>query len=99
MAYQPSSGAAPAGADLEAPPTAPAAAAGDDDPGKDDTIHIQADMLPPGVKVGDCLHCTGMDENGCQFELEKGEGPATGESWEDGFRKEMSAMAPKEEAS
>jgi len=66
---------------------------------QNEPIHIQADMLPPGIKEGDCLHCTGMDENGCSFELEKGEGPATGESWEDGFRKEMSARSPREEAS
>ena len=81
----------------------PPAAEGLDSSGGDavekETIHIQSDMLPQGIKEGDCLHCTGMDENGCQFELEKGEGPETGESWEDSFRKEMSAMSPQEGAS
>ena len=66
---------------------------------KAEPIHIASDMLPPGIKEGDCLHCTAMDENGCSFELEKGEGPDTGESWEDSFRKEMSASAPTQEAS
>ena len=70
-----------------------------DDAGQKETIHIQSDMLPQGIKEGDCLHCTGMDENGCQFELEKGEGPNNGESWEDGFRKDMSAMSGDQEAS
>ena len=74
-------------------------AGGDGAAGQKETIHIQSDMLPQGIAEGDCLHCTGMDENGAQFELEKGEGPNTGESWEDSFRKEMSASAPTQEAS
>ena len=96
MPYMDKTGASPAADDLQE--------GGGGDTGEktgesQDTIHIQSDMLPPGIKEGDCLHCTGMDENGCQFELEKGEGPKTGESWEDSFRKEMSATKPTEEAS
>jgi hypothetical protein len=74
-------------------------AGGEGATGQSETIHIASDMLPPGIKEGDCLHCTGMDENGCQFELEKGEGPNTGESWEEGFRRDMSAQNPTAEAS
>lgn len=88
-------GKPPAAAGLDAGSETP----GEGEAGEDKTIHIASDMLPPGIKEGDCLHCTGMDDNGCQFELEKGEGPATGESWEDGFRRDMSASNPTEEAS
>ena len=86
------SGSDPAAAGLDA-------GGGDMAEPKGEAIHIGSDMLPPGIKEGDCLHCVGMDENGCQFELEKGEGPDTGESWEDGFRRDMSAAKPSEEAS
>ena len=67
--------------------------------GEMEPIHIQADMLPPGIAEGDMLKCTGMDENGCSFELVKGEAKPADESWEDGFRKEMSSRMPSEEAS
>jgi hypothetical protein len=79
----------------DAQPDAPATTA---EP-KSDTIHIQSDLLPPGIKEGDMLKVTGMDENGCQFELVKGEQEGKGEDWESGFRKEMSALTPSEEAS
>ena len=62
-------------------------------------IHIAADMLPPGIKEGDMLKCTGMDEAGCSFELVRGGGEPEGESWEADFRKSMSARQPQEEAS
>lgn len=73
---------------------------GDDDPGKSDAIHIQADMLPPGIAVGDSLKVTGMDDNGAQFELVKGAAPGGGEDdWETKFRAEMSPTNPTAEAS
>lgn len=87
------------------PPAADGLEAGGSDMPKGDgaqeqaePIHIQSDMLPQGIKEGDMLKCTGMDENGCQFELVKGE--ATPEpSWEDKFRADMSPQNPTEEAS
>ena len=92
MAYEDQSGSPPAAAGLDA--------GGSDMPNqKGEPIHIQADMLPPGIKEGDMLKCTGMDDNGCSFELVKGAMEEQGESWEDGFRKDMSARAPREEAS
>ena len=96
-------GAAPAAAGLtpggsDMPPDA--GGAGEDDPGKDDAIHIAADMLPPGIAEGDTLKCTGMDENGAQFELVKGAAPGGGgDDWESAFRKEMSPQNPTAEAS
>jgi hypothetical protein len=97
-------GAAPAAAGLtpggsDMPPGAGGAEPGADDPGKSDAIHIQADMLPPGIAEGDTLKCTGMDENGAQFELVKGAATSTGESWEEGFRRDMSPQNPTAEAS
>ena len=74
-------------------------AGGEGAAGQSETIHIASDMLPPGIKEGDTLKCTGMDENGAQFELVKGEGPSEGTSWEHDFRKEMSATSPTQEAS
>ena len=97
MAYGDEPGTPPAAAGLEAGGSDMPAQAGGEQAAE--PIHIQADMLPPGIKEGDSLKCTGMDENGCAFELVKGAEPAVGgESWEDGFRKEMSARSPREEA-
>jgi len=48
---------------------------------------------------GDMLKCTGMDENGCSFDLVKGEAENSGDDWESAFRKEMSPQQPREEAS
>lgn len=94
MDYPTSAGGDPDSPTPDAQPDAPAAPS---EP-KAEAIHIQSDMLPQGIKEGDMLKCTGMDENGCQFELVKGE-PAGGEDWESGFRKEMSALSPSKEAS
>ena len=103
MAYDPTNaGAAPAAAGLEG--------GGSDMPGAEpggegaadqqsEAIHIQADMLPPGIAPGDTLKCTGMDDNGAQFELVKGSAPAGGDDWETQFRAEMSPQKPTAEAS
>lgn len=73
--------------------TKPMAADGE---ASDQGIHIAAEQLPAGISEGDCLRCTGMDESGCTFTLEKGEGAK--ESWESDLRKEMSPTAPQEGA-
>jgi hypothetical protein len=99
MPYDMQSGAgAPAAAGLEA---GGGEAGGEGAAGQSEPIHIAADMLPQGIAEGDMLKCTGMDENGCSFELVKGEGQTgeDGTSWEDDFRNEMSPRQPQQEAS
>lgn len=61
-------------------------------------IRIPSDLLPPGIKEGDVLRCTSMDENGCSFEHEPAMEQSEGESWEADFRKEMSPQTPTSEA-
>ena len=60
-------------------------------------IHIPSDLLPPGIKEGDTLRCTAMDENGCTFEHEPAK--EMGPSWEEDFRSSMSPQKPEQEAS
>jgi hypothetical protein len=87
-------GMAPA-ATPEAAPAAPAPA------GEDKGIYIPSDYLPPGIKNGDVLRVTGMDEDGCTFVHEPAEGGEEGEggkAWEAGLRKEMSPREPQQEA-
>jgi len=89
MPYDTNSGEAPAAESLEAGSVESEA--------KPTEVHIPSDVLPPGIKEGDMLRCTAMDENGCTFEHE----PAAaeeGESWEQDFRKEMSPQTSQSEA-
>lgn len=59
-------------------------------------VHIPKENLPEGISEGDTLVCTGMDETGCSFKLQKGgEGK---ESWEDEALKSLSPRAPQEGA-
>jgi hypothetical protein len=97
MPYEDKSGTPPAAAGLEA--GSGDAAMGEGAADQAEPIHIQADMLPPGIAEGDMLKCTGMDENGCSFELVKGQAEPAKESWEEGFRKEFSPQQSTEEAS
>ena len=94
-----STGAAGAGLDdAGATPGASDMPKGD---GAGEPVHIAADQLPPGIKEGDCLRCTGMDESGCTFEIEAGEGgekKEEGTPWEEDFRASMSPKAPQEGA-
>lgn len=68
-------------------------------------IHIPRDMLPKGmaekVKVGDILEfkvIANIDEDG-DIPVEYNTGKDSGESWEDGLRKEMSPRAGEKESS
>ena len=90
MPYDQTTGPTPAGNDLQN--------AGDMAAGKEGEIHIPSDVLPPGIKEGDILRCTAMDENGCTFEHEPAE-EDMGPAWEDDFRSSMSPQKPEQEAS
>lgn len=95
MAYQEKPGMAGDALSDETPGADGSAAPGTSE-GADETIHIPADVLPPGIKEGDCLRCTGMDENGCMFTKESAD---EGTPWESDFRREMSPREPQQEAS
>lgn len=68
-------------------------------------IHIPSDMLPEGmagkVKVGDILEfkVTGPPDEDGDVPVEYNHGKDSGESWEDGLRKEMSPRAGEKEGS
>jgi hypothetical protein len=77
---------------------APMGGEGDESGGMDE-IHIAADQLPQGIKEGDMLVCTSMDEAGCSFRLEKSAGgKGGGMSWEDEARQAMSPRNKEEGA-
>ena len=90
MPYDQTTGPTPAGNDLQT--------TGDMAAGKEGEIHIPSDVLPPGIKEGDILRCTAMDENGCTFEHEPAE-EDMGPSWEQDLRSSMSPQKPEQEAS
>lgn len=72
-------------------------AGGGGESGEMGETHISSDQLPADIKEGDMLVCTGMDESGCTFKLEKGKGGG-GMSWEDEARETLSPRKGGEEA-
>ena len=94
MPYDQTAETAPAGNDLQ---TTGDMEGGEVAAGQEGEIHIPSDLLPPGIKEGDVLRCTAMDENGCTFEHEPAK--EMGPSWDEDFRSSMSPQKPEQEAS
>ena len=68
---------------------------GGEQAGAAEAIHIPSDLLPSGIKEGDTLKCTGMDENGASFEMVKGEEGGGEDEWSKEFRESMSPRSDK----
>lgn len=82
--------------DMQKPGEEPGAMAGET---AAESIHIPKESLPDSIKEGDCLRCTGMDDSGCTFALEKGDSMEGDGGWESELRKQMSPREPGQEAS